>query len=212
MLINVSLCALTLNNSQVALVLWPARWRGRIRPPPLWCSTSRRSLRRLRNTSHRTTTLLCFKLVSLIRSIARIHAVTGGSMQTDSVWLYLQVISSPERFLLPTSTSWPESFMTGLRRSVWRCWKRSATSANQVTAHKQACVCIHERGVCAAMRAGPPCHKDLFHSPHAANETCIFTGAATRVAAVHIYLWNLELCNAAGSLRFQCGNLTRPRC
>lgn len=81
MLINVSLCALTLNNSQVAPVLWPARWQGRIRPLPSRCSTSRRSSRRLRNTSQRTTTLLCFKVVSLIHSIhsccyRRTHANT----------------------------------------------------------------------------------------------------------------------------------------
>lgn len=69
MLLNVSLCALTLNNSQVAPVLWPARWQGHIRLLPSQCSTSRRSSRRLGNTSHRTTTLLCFKLVSLIHSI-----------------------------------------------------------------------------------------------------------------------------------------------
>lgn len=33
----------TLNNSQAALVLWPVRWRRRIRPPQSRCLTSRRS-------------------------------------------------------------------------------------------------------------------------------------------------------------------------
>ncbi len=49
----------------------------------------------------------------------------------------MQEISSPMKSLLPTFTFWPESFMTGLKKSAWRCWRGSMRPANQVSSGVQ---------------------------------------------------------------------------